>query len=78
MLCLSLFYASISSFCHSAPLRPSLFLTTIAFAGLQQYTVHTYGDFTQDAVPVGLDLGLMQGLQENHLWKRGLPVLASV
>ena len=47
MLCLSLFYASIIPFCHSAPLRPSLFLTTIAFAGSQQYTVQ-YGDFIQD------------------------------
>lgn len=78
MLCLSLFYASIIPFCHSAPLRPSLFLTTIAFAGSQQYTVDTSGDFIQDAVPVGLGLGLIQGLRENHLWKRGLPVLASV
>ena len=48
MLCLSLFYASIIPFCHSAPLRPSLFLTTIAFAGSQQYTVQSYGDFIQD------------------------------
>ena len=49
MLCLSLFYASIFSFCYLAPLKPfSVFLTTIAFAGLQQYTVQSYGDFIQD------------------------------
>lgn len=81
MSCLSLFYASIISFCYLAPLKPSsLFLATIAFAGSQQYTVGTahHGDLTQDAVPVRLGLGLIQGLQENHLWKTGLPVLASV
>ena len=48
MLCLLLFYASLISFCYLAPLKPSLFLATVAFAGLQQYTVQTCGDFIQD------------------------------